>query len=288
MHGLRHSSTFLILSGIPDSKFSLCAQSSSDACSVSPLTSRARPELCRGRWRQPNKEGLELRTQGMNSHPGRSLGSIPTSQERPRFQLKISLWKAYCSFSHCSQQFGSHLMWRRRRRRRNLQTDPSKPLPKLTQQPCPGEGVAAFRPFIHSNIPVFWGLAALSAPAGIGSAGEGVTVKELFEPQHVNVALHVTIPLTSNLPALCLPFIHVHIFSLAPLEYSTMISSLSFEEKICIYMSYIYLNGLFTTPADCCCIIPDSLVPVKNLTLCIFSPGVHYTAPRFCKASFGR
>lgn len=110
MHGLWHSSTFLIPSGIPDSKFSLCAQSSSDACSVSPLTSRARPELCRGRWRQPNKEGLELRMQGMNSHPGRSLGSIPTSQERPRFQLKISLWKAYCSFSHCSQQFGSHLV----------------------------------------------------------------------------------------------------------------------------------------------------------------------------------
>lgn len=194
-----------------------------DACSVSPLTSRARAELCRGRWRQPNKAGLVLRTQGMNSHPDRSLGTIPTSQERPRFQLKISLWGPYCSFSHCS-----HLMWRRRRRR-NLQTDPSKSLPKLTHQPCPGEGVAAFRPFIHSNIPNFWGLAALSVPAGIGSAGEGVTLKELFEPQCVNVAL------TSTLSALCLLFIHVHVFPLAPLEYSTMISSLSFGGKKYIY-----------------------------------------------------
>lgn len=210
MHGLWRSSTLLIPSRIPDTKFSPCAQSSSNACSVSLLTSRARPELRRGCWRQPNKEGLELRMQGMNSHPDRGLGSIPTSLERPRFQLKISLWKPYCSFSHCLQQFRSHLMQgrkrrRRRGRRRNLETDPSKPHPKLTHQPCPGEGVAVFRPFIHSNIPFFWGLAAHSAPAGIGSTGEGVTVKELFEPQHVNVALHVTVALTmaltSNLQA---------------------------------------------------------------------------------------
>lgn len=67
--------------------------------------------------------------------------------------------------------------------------------------------MAAFRPFIHSNIQIFRALAALSAAAEIGS--EGVTAKELFEPQDVNVAL------TSNLPALCLPFIHVHIFPFA-------------------------------------------------------------------------
>lgn len=79
-----------------------------------------------------------------------------------------------------------------RRRRRNLQTDPSKSLPKLTHQPCPREGVAVFRPFIHPNILIFRALAALSAPAEIGSTGKGVTVKELFEPQHVNMALHVT------------------------------------------------------------------------------------------------
>lgn len=125
-------------------------------------------------------------------------------------------------------EFRSHLM---QGRRRNLQTDPSKPLPKLTHQPCPREGVAAFKPFIHYNIPIFRALAALSAPAETGSSGKGVTVKELFDPQYVNVAL------TSNLPALCLPFIHIHIFPLAPLEYSTMISSLSFGENI--YISYI-------------------------------------------------
>lgn len=82
--------------------------------------------------------------QGMNSHPDRSLGNIPTSQERPRLQLKVSLCEPYCSFSHCSQQFRSHLM-QGRRRRRNLQTDPSKPLPKLTHQPCPREG------WLHSD-----------------------------------------------------------------------------------------------------------------------------------------
>ena len=111
----------------------------------------------------------------------------------------------------------------------NWQTDPSKPLPKMTHQPCPGEGVATFRPFMHSDVRVLWGLAPLPIPAGIGSAGKGVTVKELFKPQCVNVAL------TSNLLALCLPFIHVHFFPLAPLEYTTMVSSLSFGDNTYIF-----------------------------------------------------
>lgn len=94
--------------------------------------------------------------------------------------------------------------------------------------------MAAFRPFIHSNILIFRALVALSAKAEIGSAGKAVTVKEPFKPQHVSVAFHIT--LTSDLPALCLPFIHVHIFPFTSLEYSTMISSLSFgEKKISIY-----------------------------------------------------
>lgn len=171
----------------------------------------------------------------MNSHPDRSLGSIPAGRKRQRFHPKISPWKPYLPFSHCLQYFRS----RRMRRRRDLQTHPSGPPPRPTQQPCPGEGQLhsdpSAPPVRAQHGAVCWGPAPLPAPAGIGSAGKRVTVRELFKPQCLGKCGFNFKPL-GFVAAL---FIHVYFFPLAPLEYTTMISSLSFGE-------YIYIFHIFS------------------------------------------
>lgn len=70
-------------------------------------------------------------------------------------------------------------------------------------------------------------------PAGIGSAGKRVTVKELFKPQCL-CKRGFNFKLLSFVAAL---FIPVHNVPLASLEYRTVISSISFGEYI--YISYI-------------------------------------------------
>lgn len=184
----------------------------------------------------------------MNSYLDRSPGSIPAGWEMPRFHSRISLWKPYLSFSHCLQRFWSRRM--RRRMRRDLQRHPSGHPPRPTHQPCPGEGAAEFGPFSPSNErPQQWPFAGgqpapLPAPAGIGSAGKRVTVKELFKPQCLCKYGFNFRPL-GFVAAFLFMFIF---FPLAPLEYTTMISSLSFGEYI--YISYIQLNGPFSIPVD--------------------------------------
>lgn len=124
----------------------------------------------------------ELRTRGMNSHPDRSPGSVPAGWEKPRFHPKISRWKPYLPFSHRLQYFRSRRM-QSRRKRRVLQAHPRG----LLHQPCPGERggcVWTLQPLQGEPTAAAdrQGPAPLPSPAGIGSAGKRVTVKELFKP----------------------------------------------------------------------------------------------------------
>lgn len=117
----------------------------------------------------------------------------------------------------------------RKRRRRDFQAHPSGPPPPTISPALPGEEVAAHRPFSPPQR-LLAGDRHLLPRQRDGQCWRRVAVKELFEPpclckRGFNVK-----------PCGCL-FIHIRFFSVAPLEYTTMISSLSLGEYIYIYIS---------------------------------------------------